>query len=294
MDIKEYYIRQISRTHNKGYENYVITRVITLLDDPTLKFVTQQAVKRRESGKRALTDLYFPQIDLHIEIDEGYHKAQREKDVERDADIVSVTSHDIRRIDASASLPDIHKQIYAVVADIRKRLQDRKNDRSFIPWDIEKEFDPAYYTQKGYIDIADKVAFRKMADACNCFGHSYTGYQRGSAVHLYESDARLWFPKLYENEDWDNQISDDDRTITERKKKIDAVPMRFDEIPWNGKRIFVFAHALDSLGKALYRFKGVFRFDMEETKKANVRTYRRIETRVKTYPPLTRQNYKDA
>ena len=71
MDKKEYIIRQLGRTKNKKYETYVVTRIIHLLNDFTIKFVTQQYVTRPEG--RALTDLYFPQFGVHIEVDEVHH-----------------------------------------------------------------------------------------------------------------------------------------------------------------------------------------------------------------------------
>lgn len=288
MDIKEYYIRQIGRTHYKKYENYVITRLLAQLNDSEVKFVTQQAVKF-PSGKRALTDLYFPQIDLHIEIDEGFHKRRQEKDIEREADIVSVTAHDIRRVDATTNLPDLHAQINVILGDILSLIKERKEAGTFVPWDINKEFDPATYIEKGYIDLAEKVAFRTIADACNCFGHSYAGYQKAKAEHLYDDSVFLWFPKLYENGMWDNQISDDETVITAYKKGTPKGPIDgkwFEDQRFSRDRM-VFAHAKDALGKVLYRFKGVFRFDESESQKTGIHTYKRITTRVKTYPPIS-------
>jgi len=71
MDKKEYIIRQLGRTKNKRYESYVVTRIVHLLNDFSIKFVTQQYVSRPEG--RALTDLFFPQFGIHIEVDEGQH-----------------------------------------------------------------------------------------------------------------------------------------------------------------------------------------------------------------------------
>ena len=104
MDKKEYITRQLGRTKNKKYEAYVVTRIIHLLSDFTIKFVTQQHVTRPEG--RALTDLYFPQFGLHIEVDEGqhFHDINIEADKLRDADIVNATEHEIIRIDVTKSL----------------------------------------------------------------------------------------------------------------------------------------------------------------------------------------------
>lgn len=54
----EYFFKQLHRAKNKTYEFYVINRILYLLNDHTLKFVTQQYV-RIGNKKIALTDLFF-------------------------------------------------------------------------------------------------------------------------------------------------------------------------------------------------------------------------------------------
>ncbi len=85
------------------------------------------------------------------------------------------------------------------------------------PWDIEAEYNPRTYINRGSISANDNVAFRTIADACNCFGHDYKGFQRGFAKHAKE-DKMIWFPKLYTNEEWENEISLDEAEIYEKKK----------------------------------------------------------------------------
>ena len=125
-----------------------------------------------------------------------------------------------------------------------------------------------------------------MVDACNCFGHNYKpkGVWKGAASHPIEKDSTLWFPKLYENKNWDNKISDDGIVITERKKINNEKHIKDDIRDNHDKKIIVFAHVTDSLGATLYRFKGVFKLDVEETLKQKAAIYKRIGTRVKTYP----------
>jgi len=176
MDKKEFIIGQIAKTNKKNYENFVITRIINLIDDFDLKFITQQPVALN-NGKRALTDLYFPQIDFHVEIDEAHHKKQIESDVSREADIVDITGHTIKRVDVDGNIGFINQQIDQVVKDIKIAIGLKKEKNGFTPWDIEAEFKSETYINKGYIDLEDRVAFRLIADACNCFGHNYEGYQ---------------------------------------------------------------------------------------------------------------------
>lgn len=74
MNLLEYNINQLKKSKGKKYENYVISRIvhgINHFDD--IKFITQQYVKNADN-KYYFTDLFFPQLGLHIEIDEPHHK----------------------------------------------------------------------------------------------------------------------------------------------------------------------------------------------------------------------------
>lgn len=59
------------------------------------------AAIRQAAEGRAMTDMYFPQFGIHVEVDEGHHKAQIEADKLREADIVDATGHQIFRIDVT-------------------------------------------------------------------------------------------------------------------------------------------------------------------------------------------------
>lgn len=233
---------------------------------------------------RALTDLYFPQFGLHIEVDEGqhFHDINIEADKLRDADIVNATEHEIIRIDVTKSLEEINDQVDEVV----EKIKEMKLNNSFSPWDIDSEFEHRTYIQQGYIDIADNVAFKTIKDACNCFGHNFSGYQRAGAPHP-DPDILLWFPKLYPNGEWDNKISSDEATITERnedndKAKIHAASHLENKEKYKHKRI-VFARVKGSLGDILYRFRGLYQLDTKKSNEKEGLIWRRVATRVNTY-----------
>lgn len=289
MDKKEYIVRQLSRAKNKKYEIYVITRIIHLVNDFDLKFVTQQYVSRPK-GIKALTDLFFPQLGLHIEIDEGHHftaKAIREDKI-READIINAKGHEMLRVDVTKSFESINARINEIV----KKIKAYKNNNRFIAWNIDMERDPKTYISRGYIDISNDVAFKTIKDACNCFGHNYIGYQSGGASHPNNPDIWLWFPKLYPNGEWDNQISDDEETITERNedpvKAKEHVRKHIDNFDnkerYNHQRI-VFARVKDNLGGLLYRFRGLYQLDIQASEKIVRLVWRRTAIRVKTYKP---------
>ncbi|WP_417880539.1 hypothetical protein [Vibrio sp.] len=159
----------------------------------------------------------------------------------------------------------------------------------FTDWDIDAEFNPETYVKLGYISTSDNVAFKTIKDACNCFGHSYLGFQRAGTHHPYHSDTILWFPKLFPNGVWNNVISDDENIIIERHEEEAAkkhVLMHLEnKEKYKHKRI-VFAKVKGNLGDVLYRFRGLYELD---TKKSNYQTglvWKRISTKVETFQQI--------
>ena len=120
---------------HKTYENYCISRIIQELYNLEIKFITQQMFKRQD-GNIALADLYFPQINLYVEIDENYHKKKLTDDKKRTKEIQEtnqlirkklknldeIITEDLEevRIDVSESIDieNINKQIDSVVENM--------------------------------------------------------------------------------------------------------------------------------------------------------------------------------
>lgn len=142
------------------------------------------------------------------------------------------------------------------------------------------------YIDKGYMDADEDVIFFRHADACNCFGHAYKQYQRALARHAVEQDCSIWFPKLFDDGNWDNHLSLDEEIIYERNKHDNDKYIRtaLNQPIWCFKRV-VFVKEKER-GKAIYRFKGLYEVDLETTLKTSIMTYRRKAKRVTTYPPV--------
>lgn len=280
-----YILRQLAKTNKKNYENYVVTRIYNRLDDLDIKFITQQYVSRRD-GQYALTDMYFPQINLHIEVDEPHHERNVEVDKIREQDIINATNHKIMRVNIynGIEIEEVNSQIESIVEYIKNKKLEL--GEKFITWDIRKEYSPETYIENGYIDTKDNVAFLKIVDACNCFGLNYVGYQRGGAKHPIEKDTLLWFPKLYVNDRYTNRLSYDGNMIFESSNKKEFTKEEILE-QTNAKaflnRRIVLARVIGSLGGVMYRFKGEFIFDSEESINNKCFVWRKISDRVKTY-----------
>jgi hypothetical protein len=189
------------------------------------------------------------------------------------------------------NLETINANVDAVVSKIRDLIGDQ--GESFVPWDLAKEYDPQTYINKGKIRLKDNVAFRTCKDACNCFGHNYKNYQRGGAKHPLKDDTLIWFPKLYPHGEWHNEMSHDGCIIYESNvdpdKNIEQVKR------WtNGSRHIriVFAQGRDALGMVLYRFKGVFKLNVERTSVERCAVWEKISDEVATINPLELKNIK--
>lgn len=278
----EFIARQLAKAQNKRYEHYVVNRVWSLLNDSRVKFVTQQFVSRPEG--RAMTDMFFPQLAIHIEVDEGFHKSQIDADKLREADIINATGHQILRVDVTKDIEHINTDIDEIITAIKDKISSTEN---FEPWDMEAEMNPQTYIDKGYIDVEDNVAFRTIADGASCFGRDYSGgMQKAYFPHPTEPNKYLWFMKLYENEQWNNSLSDDEEFITEFSKIPEKFREHIDQNIADSKRIhsrIVFARVKSPLGDLMYRFKGEYQIDLDASNHEVGLKYQRINTRVKTY-----------
>jgi len=284
--LKYRYIKaQLAKTNKKNDENYVITRIWNKIDSLDIKFITQQYVAR-ENGRYALTDMYFPQLGIHVEIDESHHRFQIEYDQIRENDIITITGHDIYRIDVTGSLNEVNASIDEVVSKIKEKV--RLLGEAFIPWEVEKEYSPETYIQKGFIDLLDNVSFRTSADVANVFGHNYKGFQRGGTSHPYRDDVMIWFPKLYPNGEWNNSISFDGTIIMESNVHIDKREHHMNEVINNQKhKRIVFAKVKGPLGYIMYKFKGEFELDITKSREEKHLIWRRISDIVNTFPTKT-------
>ncbi|MBP5311757.1 MAG: restriction endonuclease, partial [Clostridia bacterium] len=119
MDPKVTYIaKTLSRTKRKDYENYVVNAIWNRVNNAGLVPVTQQYVRDRD-GNRFFIDMYFPQLKIGIECDEGYHtdKDQKIRDAERELTINDVLTqvdggdYIALHVDVTRSFDEVEAQI---------------------------------------------------------------------------------------------------------------------------------------------------------------------------------------
>ncbi|SEA16676.1 hypothetical protein SAMN05660420_01450 [Desulfuromusa kysingii] len=270
----EYILRSLKKISKKKWEFFIISRLLHGLDDDEIEFVTQQLV-RRPDGRRAHTDLYFPQFNLHLEIDEPHHEKQKDEDRRREQDIVNMTDHVVERITVPESPDLVIKTVRQEVDSFIERVINLKSEykakKKFIPWDFESRYSSEPVIARGYLSIEDNVVFRTQVEALRCFGFKGKGWQRGAWVVPRTQDI-IWFPRLYRHGIWDNVLTADGLTIYENVTKehyeegIRSIEkQRESNSKYPNRKYVVFAKAKDALGFNLLRYVGTFLWNKDDS-----------------------------
>ena len=286
----EYILRSIGKLPHKRWELFIITKIVhsILENECDIEFSCQQLVRRPDGGF-GLTDIYFPQLKLHLEIDELHHRNpfNMMADLRRQKDIIDATGHRIERMKVyhEGNVP-AYKNLSEVILEVDNFILKIIEKRMFLidrgewePWDFDKTFDPEKYIRIGYLDLADSPAFRTHRDTLRCFGYTGGHYQKAVWTIGDIPNKIVWFPKLYPNGDWKNSISDDGLEIHEVPLSPATIG-KFGELSSRsiGETRVVFAHYKDSLGITLYRYLGEFIASESKSSGSNV-VYDRIDTR---------------
>ena len=288
---REVLFRQFRKFTRKSQEAYVISRIWHQLDLDDVEMLTQQYV-RRESGGHALTDAYFPQVGIHIEVMEDAHHKKVELDAIRKEEIVDVTGHKVydvwpgRDENGEGSLDKLHETIDAIVSKIRSKREDKIRSGNWEPWDPEFKYSVERWRAAGEVSLENRAAFRLISDACNAFGHQYEGYQKAWASNPMDASTGLWFPKLYPNKAWHNELSADGQTIVEICLSSDP-ELRRDHYRRCSERTrnrVTFARVASPMGMTLYRFVGVFEMDKANSSPDGTVRYSRVAISAKTKP----------
>ena len=260
----DYILRAFSKIQHKKWELYVNTRIVHLLDDPELEFVCQQLIKTPDH-KRYLADLCFPELELYCEVDELQHSSHEHAiaDENRMKEIIDASHFTEKRIQIYDNnlkikeLTEINEEIDSLIRYIKDRKQEYIANNNFNPWDYYNKYNPEVHIERGYIDTKDNVSFLYHRDALRCFGYDGGHFQR--AVWSIKGTTKgVWFPKLYENDLWNNSLSDDFKRIEMTKKDHSTIEIEFEDVEW-----FVFAHYKDFLGQTVYKFLGEFHSSRE-------------------------------
>lgn len=268
----------LAKLANKPTESYVISRIWHRLDDMRVRFVLQQYVKR--TSGYALADLYLPQLNMIVEVNEGYHEddEQKKRDTIRNKEVQDATKADIFIIKASGELEEIHKQVDEIVAEIRKRVKEL--GENFLPCDYSiTRSTPEYYKSRGYFKVSTEDWLTNVDDIAAVFGTKpkHRGYLRASGVAVPgKTDEIVWWPQQ-NHRIWSNELSKDGMYIYEYNKKSEEERAKHvaQWIDSKQKRITFMKHFAYGVLEA-YDFVGVFQINQELTKEKNMCVWERI------------------
>lgn len=276
MHATEYLIKMLGRSqHGKIYENYVVAGIWGRIGFACKKgeittcprIVTQQLVRRDGPHRRALLDLYFPEIRLAVECDEAQHRDNIVEDALREEDVVASgliqNRSDLFRVDATASYVDIDKRLNEIVDEIVKRVQGLQPIVG-----MKSPVDVAHEREK--LSVDDGLLYQTRAEALEALGiRKWRGGPRCSgcsfAFYVEENKKVMSWRVLFldlDKKGGGNGWSQDDETII--LKPNNRIPKGFaDCAPDDNVNVIVFIAQPNNLG---YSFAGVYGLSEEGLK----------------------------
>lgn len=270
MDYKlDYMERLFAKINKKKTEFYVISRIWHQLDDDRVKFVVQQYI-RRTQDKYALADLYLPQLNIFIEINEPFHKNNVEIDRIRNEEILNITNSKPIIIDCDNNIQEIHHQITNVVSFIKQRIHEMGDN--FKSWDDESTLSVEYHRNKGYLKVDDNEYLRTTEDIAKVFGTKakHRGFLRASGASVpNKKNEIVWWPNT-EHRLWHNELSEDGMYIHEYPKAEEKRASHLKQwLSTPEETRITFLRYKNDLGFCFYRFVGVFKLNKEKSIKEN-------------------------
>lgn len=278
------------RTKGKKYENFIVNAIYTKVGNPDLIPVTQQYVKNpNDSRKYYLLDLYFPQINFGVEIDEGQHMSEEHQASDRErAEAIkkAIKCEEVRIpiIDKTTgekrSYAEICNDIDIVVQKIKQKIED--NDG--VNWVTNEEKKQSLGLVKngpGAFSIDQNVTYRSITEIYNiCGGCRRTGKDAKSlqkGFYRLNSKYYLWVPTLTidgapSSSNYKNYLNEDGTIITE----INDNPQGWESYPGDSARV-VFMRMKDIYGRPCIRFIGVFQYKPGDSKQC---THERVATMI--------------
>lgn len=283
----DYVSRILQKTSKKRIENYVISRIWHQLNNDEIKISHQQYVNR-DNDIYALTDLYFPQLNFHIEVNEEFHYKDENKinaDKVREEDIRRKTGHTVRYIECQndKKLEDIHLQIDQIVDEINNLVDEQKKLKTFHPWD-EEELKPSYWKEKGIVNVSDNINLRTIDDIGLLFNVEIKnrGFLKAGAVkYTKDGFSEVWWPSSeIKKSNWENKFENDFEKITEKnltENKGNSHVQHYINNNPECKRIVFFKYK-DELGFNFYKFVGCFKLNSEKSTDENQLVWERFSS----------------
>lgn len=262
------------RTKNKKYENFVVNAIYNRVGNMELEPITQQYVcNPNDPRKYYLIDLYFPQINYGIEVNEAQHLGEEHTlaDKERAEAIKDAIDCTVRVVDifekkersesaVIRSFTDINNQINKYVEEIKSLISHKeKVEGKKLQWisDTQKKQE---IWDSGVLSIDDSISYANKKEIEILLGVAPTQYR---CYRPLSDEYYLWVPglsvrdnsgKIYSSNNWENYLSEDKTEIVE----IDTDNKRQKSVTKNTPKRITFMKMKDKYGKYCCKFIGVF------------------------------------
>ncbi|MBM3455737.1 MAG: hypothetical protein FJX80_11395 [Bacteroidetes bacterium] len=268
----EYITRLFQKASSKAIEHYCLSRLWHQLNNEDIKFIPQQKVTRNEK-KYALTDLYLPQLKMHIEINEPPHYASPERiraDKKRRKQIEDNTGHKVYEIDCRKDLKEIHADIDKLVGLIQKQIAIQHQNGTFKPWRPDEDSNPILLRRKGFISTADEVSLNSIEDICQLFGADFNktkrGFlRRGGILHPQDKNILIWWPSDRTRQGWLNSVCKGGKEIIETHSDGKKKHEHYIKYLNSSQKRIVFFHCTDVLGLTSYKYHGIYAYDQKKS-----------------------------
>lgn len=285
MDKLTYLAKTLSRTNRKDYENFVINAIWNKLGRDDIQPVSQQYVRNHKKGRRFI-DLYFPQLNIGIECDEGHHLTQEKADKEREAELIDILSainaqdYKAEHVHIYEGYEKVMQEIDLAVSALKERISELEDKNKLKAWNPSLSIKELLQGKKEISAFDNDIVFRTITDASNLlFDTDYSFQQhsffapRGVFREQYFGKYMVWFPKISVDgsnaRGWENLLKEDGSELYERN--VDGRCLPKEE---NMERIiipYVFDPVFRTSG---YRFIGVFKMDPSKIEKRDGKAYR--------------------
>ena len=237
------------RTENKNFENFVLNAIYTKIGNLDLKPITQKKVvlRKKDNGEEECTakiDLFFPQINYAIEVDEGYHfvtEEQKKKDEEREAAIKKALGCKLEHIPCVEQISQnkvrylephkIYERIDTVVDEIKKLLEGKnlvwKTNEDLLA-EIQKaqRLDVCSDEKNGYVDyhgpkFIEEELLGVKYNTRKCGINLKNGYTIWVGGERKEVEINGVTYTLGSRNDWQNRLDEEEGLLFEKLPEDD-------------------------------------------------------------------------
>ena len=150
-----------------------------MIDDLDIEFICQQPIITSQ-GKLRLADLYFPQLNVYVEINEEHHFSQegkrldgfREREIFNVSEAVQLSVSVYDKVKKSyLNLEQIHSNLDHTITKLNQLINSYKVSGAFLPWG-EKLSPKEKYKDLRELDVNKNISVNRQIEAITLFGRN--------------------------------------------------------------------------------------------------------------------------